>query len=241
MSNSSSPAVVGNGGELTGSGVIASPVNVHAGGPLSGSLTINNTVTGAGLIAPSDGPEILTASQLAPSAGMSFAYEFTQLHPNYTQATNSGNDLFHLNGTQPFATNLTDGNSVSVYFSYGTQSNLAGQTFTGGFYTDTPTDFSAQVACSRTFSTTTLTLPRARISFDGLNWDLLPSANVLVSTVQEQAYFDGGPADGYVTQFDVVSVPEPMSAMTVRRVGRHHAAPGTPGANSSNEASVIPH
>jgi len=51
------------------------------------------TISGAGKIGPGNSPGILTAESLDPSGGTGFILEFTDVSPNYGDATTSFNDV----------------------------------------------------------------------------------------------------------------------------------------------------
>ena len=83
----------------------------------------------------------MTATQLNPSAGTSFLFEFTQVgSPTYSNAAASGNDLLYLTGLIPYTTALTSANQITIDFTGA--SLAAGEVFRGGFFADTPTDTS---------------------------------------------------------------------------------------------------
>ncbi|NBW87150.1 MAG: PEP-CTERM sorting domain-containing protein, partial [Planctomycetia bacterium] len=56
---------------------------------------------------------------------------------------NSGNDVLRLTGGSPFASALSSGNAVNIYFTPGA---LALGTLSGGFYTGTQADFLSSIS-----------------------------------------------------------------------------------------------
>jgi autotransporter-associated beta strand protein len=124
-----------DGGTLLvdGSVVGTSGMTVLAGGRLGGAGSIGTALTGAGLVSPGNSPGILTATQLDPTGGLDQAFEFTATgSPTYGNAAASVNDVLRLtDATTPFATSLSFGNVIDVYFDVATLT--AGDTFKGGF------------------------------------------------------------------------------------------------------------
>jgi autotransporter-associated beta strand protein len=194
-------------GALTGTSGVA----VGTGTRLAGSGTIAAALSGAGLVSPGNSPGILTATQVDPTGGLDQAFEFTAPgSPTYGDAAASVNDVLRLTDpTTPFASSLSAGNVIDVYFDVG--SLAAGDTFRGGFYTDLAGDFSGSIAggtfaywvkgngsgTARTFN------GQSYYSLTGFD----PSLSVTLATVAEAANFGGGTVNGQVTQFAVV--PEP--------------------------------
>jgi autotransporter-associated beta strand protein len=194
-------------GALTGTSGVA----VGTGTRLVGSGTIAAALSGAGLVSPGNSPGILTATQVDPTGGLDQAFEFTAPgSPTYGDAAASVNDVLRLTDpTTPFASSLSAGNVIDVYFDVG--SLTAGDTFRGGFYTDLAGDFSGSIAggtfaywvkgngsgTARTFN------GQSYYSLTGFD----PSLSVTLATVAEAANFGGGTVNGQVTQFAVV--PEP--------------------------------
>jgi fibronectin-binding autotransporter adhesin len=140
-SSSFSGATQVNAGDLRVDGSLAGGVAVAAGAILGGAGSVG-TVSGAGLVGPGNSPGILTATDVNPSGGLSFAFEFTQAAPNYGTPSNVGNDLFWLTGGTPFTTALSGSNTVSIYM---TPAAAELGTLTGGFYTNNAVDFLANI------------------------------------------------------------------------------------------------
>ncbi|MEA3187084.1 MAG: fibronectin-binding autotransporter adhesin, partial [Chthoniobacter sp.] len=185
-------------GTLTVDGTISTSASVlvGSGATVAGSGAVS-TLTGSGMVAPgTNGAGILRAQSLDGSAGTDFAFEFTQLSPTYSSATASGNDLLRLSGAAPFVMRLGGANLVAINFLGGTGPAL-GQTFTGGFFTDLPTDFSSMVIGANFIGTFNGgALPNGyTIRFDGM---VNATAN----------FASGSPVSGRVAQVTVVPEPE---------------------------------
>ena len=198
--NTYTGATTVNAGKLIVDGSIASSSNVTvaAGASLGGHGAVSN-VNGAGTIAPGDSPGILTATQVDPSAGMSFTFELTKTgSPSYDNAAASGNDLLHLTGLTPFIASLTSANQITVDFSGA--SLAAGQSYLGGFFTDAATATSMVSGANFVYTGT----GGFTVTFDGF-------------VVEPIADFASGTIfNGTVLEFDisgtgtsVPSVPEP--------------------------------
>jgi autotransporter-associated beta strand protein len=121
-------------GELIVNGRI-SGASVAAGACLSGH-GVMGAIGGAGMVAPGD-PEIMTVTQVDPSAGMSFSFQFSQPgSPTYNNAGASGNDVLHLTSDTPFKFTLTSVNTITVDFSAIAGGLAPGQLYFGGFFVD---------------------------------------------------------------------------------------------------------
>jgi hypothetical protein len=152
-----------------------------------------STIEGNGVVAPGD-PVILTASQVDPSGGLSFSFQFSGTgSPIYGNASASGNDVLHLTGTAPFTMQLTSSNAITVDFSLATLA--IGQEYLGGFYTDNPNTTDATVF-SGTPDVNFVGTDGYHIQYDGF--------------VSDTANFGSGPVQGKVMEFTVV-VPEPST------------------------------
>jgi autotransporter-associated beta strand protein len=132
-------------GTLLVDGILQSTsgVALHAGATLGGTGTIAAQVAsgggGAGLVSPGSSAGILAVESIDPTGGMSFAFEFGQVgSPDYTNATNSVNDVLRLTGNPPASIPLTGDNLVSVYF--GVTSLELEDLFGGGVYVDAATN-----------------------------------------------------------------------------------------------------
>jgi autotransporter-associated beta strand protein len=198
---------------VDGSVAGTSAMTVLAGGRLGGSGSINTALGGAGLVSPGNSPGILTATQVDPTGGLDQAFEFTATgSPTYGNAAASVNDVLRLtDATTPFATSLSAGNVIDVYFDVAALA--AGDTFKGGFYTDLASDFSGSIASATYAYWVTGNGSGTDTTFNGQGYYSLatfdPSLSVTLSTVAEAADFGSGTISGQVTQFAVV--PEPGS------------------------------
>jgi autotransporter-associated beta strand protein len=204
--NTYSGATVVDDGQLTINGSIAnSEVTVNSGGSLSGSGTVGG-ISGAGSINPGNSPGILTASWIDPSNGMFLNFEITGIKPEYSQASNSVNDVLHLTSASPITAAMTSANQINVYF------NMASfdmtQAYLGGIYTDEQADFTNLVS-NATFNYYVQDNEGA-INYNGVLYSAL-SSEVTLSTVLDSANFAGGTVAGRVMQFNIV--PEPSSAL----------------------------
>ncbi|MDA1200066.1 MAG: autotransporter-associated beta strand repeat-containing protein [Planctomycetota bacterium] len=194
-----------------------SGLTVNSGAVFGGSGSVNAVISGAGLVSPGNSPGITRADAIDPSAGTSFAFEFTATgSPTYSDATASVNDVLRLDdATTPFVANLSGSNVVDVYFDVTTLAG--GDTFKGGFFTDLASDFTSAVengtyaywvkgdgtGTDRTFN--------GQGYFSLANFDAGLSVNL--ATVAETADFVGGTVNGQVTEFSVV--PEPTAIALV--------------------------
>jgi autotransporter-associated beta strand protein len=187
-----------NAGTLILNGSVRSNVTVAGGATLGGYGTVAGVLQGAGTIAPGLSPGILTASQVAPTNGLTFNFEFTQLgSPTYTSPSASGNDVLRLtNNPTPFTANLGLTNTVNLFV---TAPLVVGQTnvIRGGFYTDRNLAFDDAII-------------NAMFNLFINNQPLNPNL-VYVTTVNDPAFSQ----NGWVMEFGVLGaevltvVPEP--------------------------------
>ena len=203
-------------------GLIGTGVTVNAGSTLNGTAVFAGTIAGAGLVGPgSSSAGILSARAVDGSAGSSFAFEFTQADPDYTQVLNSGNDVLTLDGGSPFASSLSSGNAVNIYF---TPAAAELGTLTGGFFTSNATDFTSSIS-GATFNYYVQS-NSGTVSYNGQTYQTLAqydaAKSVTISTVAA--------IGGQVMQ--MVVVPEPSAVAILAGVGiaavllrgrRHHA------------------
>lgn len=187
----SSGTTVSGGAALRGSGSVGN-VMVDATGTISGTLTAG-VLSGAGLVSPGNSPGILTATQVDGTGGLDFTFEMTQLNsPTYSNTLASGNDVLHLTSGTPFTASLTSANLITVDFSG--LSLAVGQIYRGGFY-----------ASGDFFSS----IQNATFQYVGAL-----GTTFAVSTFQETANFASGTVTGgWVTQFEVLAIPEPATAL----------------------------
>jgi autotransporter-associated beta strand protein len=193
-----------SGGTLAVNGTLLNNVTVQSGGTLGGSGTVG-AISGAGAVSPGNSPGILTAPSVDPSGGLTFNFEFSGLNPDFANASASINDLLRLTSESPFTFALNSANAVNIYLN--TAGSGAGL-YTGGFFTDTPSDFLSQIV-NATF-TYYLADVSGTVSYNGVNYRALDAGyTVTVSTTAQSANFAGGTANGQVAQFQVV--PEPST------------------------------
>lgn len=125
-------------GRLLVDGSLASPtVTTALDGVLGGTGRVG-TILGSGTAAPGTGPGALTAAAVNPTSGLDFAFEFTAAGAPVTPGTTTVvNDVLRLTGATPFTTALSTaaGNIVHLYLDVAAIN--AGDTFQGGFFTQT--------------------------------------------------------------------------------------------------------
>ena len=182
-------------------------------GAISGSGNLGAiTLGGAGSIDPGNSPGVLTAAATDPTAGLDYNFEFTAANtpPTWNAPTNSVNDVLRLtDATTPFTGNLDGDNFVNIYLNVA--SLTAGQTFTGGFYTDKNASFLTSIT-GADFNYF-LANPSGAVTYNGVNYDAYTGPpGISWDVVSQTADFGGGPVNGYVTQF-TVAIPEPRAAL----------------------------
>jgi fibronectin-binding autotransporter adhesin len=138
------PITLADSVTLAVTGSTANNITVGATNVLTGTGTIGGIVGGAGSVQPGASPGILTVGQVDPSGGTSFVLEYTGALPDYSNAAASGNDVVRVTNATPFVSSMTSSNTVDLFL--GVTSVTAGNTFQGGFFTDTAADFTASVA-----------------------------------------------------------------------------------------------
>lgn len=124
--------------------VLGGGVTVGATNVLTGSGRLAGALGGAGSVQPGASPGILTAGSINPAAGTDFVLEFTGALPDYTAAAASTNDVVRVTGVTPFAASMTSSNTLDMFL--GVTSLAIGNSFEGGFFTDTATDFAAAIS-----------------------------------------------------------------------------------------------
>ena len=119
-------------------------LTIAAGARLEGTGT-GPRLEGAGTVAPGgDGPGILEATSFQAGQGLGAAFRFSQTgSPVYTDPQASGNDLLRLSGATPFGQALTSENPLPIYLDVEILS--PGDTFRGGFFTDTGGSFEDKI------------------------------------------------------------------------------------------------
>ena len=140
---------------LDGSIVGSKEIRLAAGAVLGGDGRFDGTISGYGSVDPGNSPGILSALAVDPGAvpatgngvsgtagGLNFTFEFTQLVAPTWSATGtsaSGNDVLLLtSSTQAFTANLTNANTVNIYFASNLTSTFTASAWTsvqGGFFT----------------------------------------------------------------------------------------------------------
>ena len=219
---------IANGGRLKLNGRVgrdgkAADVTVAAGGILSGAGQVIGTVGGAGGVGPGNSPGILEATATDPSSGLDYAFEFTDLTPDYTDAGASVNDLLRLTDTSsPFSgSSLGASNVIDLYFNDGSFGD--GRTYTGGFFLDaTSGEFSlfADAIRDATFNVFVADATGG-VSYEGNTYLALAdyntanglglSVNVGVATIPSAGFTGGTVTNGQAMQVSVV--PEPASLL----------------------------
>lgn len=204
-----------NGNQAAAKGTVV----VSAGATLGGNGIVGGKLSGSGLVSPGNSPGILTATQVDPSGGLDFGFEFGQTgDPTWSNAGASGNDVQRLtDASAPFTASLGLANELDIYFRV--SSLTAGDIFRGGFFTDLDSDFTALVS-GATYNYFVLGDGLGGdATFNGTNYYTLanynPGASVIATVVQPgAANFAGGTiSDGWVQQFEFLDViPEPSVA-----------------------------
>jgi fibronectin-binding autotransporter adhesin len=195
-----------SGGELKVNGSIASSdVTVNSGAVLSGSGQVGG-ISGAGSINPGNSPGILAAPWIDPSEGMFFTFEITGIKPEYSQPTNSTNDVLRLYSSTPFAGAMDGDNAINVYFNM--DDFDLNKAYQGGFYTDQSDDFIAMISGAN--FNYFLKDENGAVSYNGVSYSAM-SVGFDLSTELETADFGSGAVSGRIMQF--VGVPEPSSAL----------------------------
>ena len=192
---------------------LGSPLVLDAGAQLAGLGRLTTFVAGAGQLSPGNSPGIQTLGGLDPTGGLSFAFEFTSLIPDYTTASASLNDLLRLTSVtpSPFTAAMTQANVVDIYLPATT---AYGQIYQGGFFTDAKASqysgFENDIK-NATFNYYVLDTQGTR-SFNGNTYSPLSQTmwvNVSTATVPTAGFAGGAVTEGQITQF--VVVPEPSS------------------------------
>ncbi len=191
-------------GKLEVDGSIVGNVNVHSGAEVGGHGSIGGTIGGAGAVGPGNSPGILTAAATDPTTGLSYNFEFTQTGaPVWSNASASGNDVLHLLSGTPFSAPLTSANDINVYFG-------AFGTYEGGFFTNGSTNDLTSNIANATYNYFILDNADGTISYNGNEYDVLSSSDVLASTLSVTgADFADGTVNGWTQEFSVGAVPEP--------------------------------
>lgn len=212
----SGAVTINNGGvgTLASTGTLGNGAAVLAGGRLAGIGTVAGGLSGGGSIDPGNSPGILTAGFVNPTGGLDFNFEFTAPNaPDWANAAASLNDVQRLIDATPFSATLTSANVINVYLDVA--SIDLGDTFQGGFFTDTAADFDAMVADATYNVYYRGDGQGSAVAYGGTSYYLLAAAGVpgvtgVTRTAVQvpSADFAGGTVtNGYTMQF--VVVPEP--------------------------------
>jgi len=197
-------------------------------GSLGGTGRIYGSVAGTGTVNPGlTGADsgILSAERFNPTDGLDVNFVFNAATPDYADASNSDNDVLRLTGhpifTPPFPSALTSANRINVFFNDITATTaeelqaLTGESWSGGFFTDTSNEFLASVRGAQ-YLYYIYGDGNGTRTFNGVNYyylrDIDPewTRNFFVGTEAESADFGGGVVNGRVTTF-TVAVPEPST------------------------------
>ena len=217
-SSSYSGATAVNAGELNlvGGSIASSAVTVASGASLTGYGSVG-ALGGAGSVGPGNSPGIITATQIIPTGGLDFNFEFTGTAPVFSNAASSVNDLIRITGGTPFSQSLSASNIINIYFR-NSALYTGGNTpkiVTGGFFTDTRSDFfdSINGATVNYF----FEMTGGTNAFNGFNYGtraqyeaaLSNNLTITISTIGQSANFDGPTIDGQILQLEVI--PEPST------------------------------
>jgi T5SS/PEP-CTERM-associated repeat protein/autotransporter-associated beta strand protein len=195
--------------------IVNSAFTVQSGTSLSGSGAVG-AISGAGSIDPGNSPGIFTATSLDPSGGLSFNFEFTSLNPVYSDATASVNDVLRLTDTTPFVASLSGANTVNVYFNLDLFEE--GQIYTGGFFTDTQSDFLAEIVDGG--FNYYVKDAAGSISYGGETYSALGAGLAIeLTTASQSGNFAGGTVNGQISQFEVVPEPSTYALLALAAAG----------------------
>jgi len=205
--NATSFPITVSSGSTAFNGTTTGNVTISSGATITGNGKINGTVGGAGAVSPGDAPGILTATETDPTNNLIYDFAFSQAGaPTWSNAANSGNAVFHLEGSTPFASALTSANDINLFFA---STNL---TYEGGFFVDGATDKLTSNVANATFNYYILDNTNGTISYDGNLYDVFTGSVTTSSLLVTGADFgDGAVPQGYVEQFTLTSVPEPST------------------------------
>ena len=230
--------------ELGSTASLGGGVTLGANNVLAGIGTIGGTLAGAGSVQPGTSPGILAAGQLDPAAGLDFLLEFTGAAPDYANVAASVNDVVRVTGATPFVSSLTPANVVNMFLSV--TSITDGNTFEGGFFTNTAGDFTSSVSGATINYFVLGDGQGSNATLDGqgyysfASWKTATSADpalaLSLGTIARTATFSGGPVNG---QAMVISaVPEPSTIGLAAAAGLAIAALGRPGARFRRNRSA---
>jgi len=207
------PVTLADSVTLNVTGATGGNVVTGAGTTLLGTGTIGGAISGAGTVAAGASPGILTAATLDASGGLDFQMEFTGTAPTYNSPTASVNDVIRLTDAAPFTASLDGTNLIEIFLEVPTLG--AGDSFEGGFFTDTAADFAASIS-GADFAYYVLGDGNGTdITAGGQGYYSLDSFDPLLSfdiaTTAVGADFGAGVVNGQVSTFTAQAVPEPSS------------------------------
>ena len=207
------PVTLADSVTLNVTGATGGNVVTGAGTTLLGTGTIGGDISGAGTVAAGASPGILTAATLDASGGLDFQMEFTGTAPTYNSPTASVNDVIRLTDAAPFTASLDGTNLIEIFLEVPTLG--AGDSFEGGFFTDTAADFAASIS-GADFAYYVLGDGNGTdITAGGQGYYSLDSFDPLLSfdiaTTAVGADFGAGVVNGQVSTFTAQAVPEPSS------------------------------
>lgn len=208
------------GGELSLAGgrlATSSTVTLGAGSTMSGYGTVG-TVGGAGTFAPGNSPGITTVTQIDPSGGLDFDFEFTGAAPVFNNPAASINDLIRITGATPFSQSLGAENIINVYFS-GDALFTGGspKIVTGGFFTDAAGDFLSSVSGANFNYFFAYQGVNSPTLYNGINYGTLQQyqevldsdITITLSFIGQSANYDGLDINGQILQYEII--PEPST------------------------------
>ncbi|OQB85759.1 MAG: Autotransporter-associated beta strand repeat protein [Planctomycetes bacterium ADurb.Bin126] len=199
------PMIVSEGTLLVNGSIATSPsVTVNAGATLGGYGAVPG-ISGAGLVSPGASPGILTSPSVNPAGGLDFAFEYTDLSPEYGSPSDSDNDVLWLTGG--IDASLTSANEISLYFDLPWLA--PGDVYTGGFFIEGFSgDLLAKIAGAQfTYYITGDGL--GTLPFGGKNYYLLNGFSVDYGFEVGVAYLHGA-LEGEVMAL-TATVPEPAT------------------------------
>ncbi len=201
------PVTLADSVTLNVTGATGSNVVTGAGTTLLGTGTIGGAISGAGTVAAGASPGILTAATLDASGGLDFQMEFTGTAPTYNSPTASVNDVIRLTDAAPFTASLDGTNLIEVFLEVPTLG--AGDSFEGGFFTDTAADFAAGISGADFAYYVLGDGNGTNITAGGQGYYSLASFDPLLSfdiaTTAVGADFGAGVVNGQVSTFTVIA------------------------------------
>lgn len=204
----------------------SSSVSVSAGAKLGGYGSMG-ALGGAGSIDPGNSPGILTTTQVDPSGGLDFNFEFTGLAPVFDNPSASVNDLVRITGATPFSQSLNGANIIKVYFS-GDALYTGGpaKQIRGGFFIGQQENFFSSISGATydyyfamagggtTYNGTAYGTKSEYESSKGF------SITITTNTFAQSASFDGNTTiNGQIVQFDVVPEPSTYALLALSAAG----------------------